>query len=78
MKAIAEITRECLDLPSSQRLKLARILLDVSEPDRDFSPEVETAWDEEIGACMTAVINGTARTRPIAEVLQDLDQRLSI
>ena len=78
MKAIAEITRECLDLPSSQRLKLARILLDVSEPDQDFSPEVEAAWDEEIGDRMAAVINGTARSRTIAEVFQDLDQRLPV
>ena len=38
MKAIAELTRECLDLPASQRFKLARILLDVSEPDQDFFP----------------------------------------
>ena len=75
MKAIAEITRECLDLPSSQRLKLARILLDVSEPDQDFSPEVATDWEDEIAARMAAVINGTARSRPIADVFQDLDLR---
>jgi hypothetical protein len=75
MKVIAEITRDCLDLPSSQRLKLARILLDVSEPDQDFSPEVEIAWEEEIHARMNAVITGTARSRPIADVLADLDHR---
>jgi len=76
MKAIAEITRECLDLPTSQRLKLARILLDVSDPDQDFSPEVASIWDEEIGARVAAVINGTARSRPIADVFDDLDRRL--
>ena len=75
MKVIAEITRDCLDLPSSQRLKLARILLDVSEPDQDFSPEVEIAWEEEIHARVHAVITGTARSRPIADVLADLDHR---
>jgi hypothetical protein len=78
MKAIAEITRECLDLPSSQRLKLARILLDVSEPDQDFSPEVASTWDQEIGARVAAVINGTARSRPVAEVIDDFDQRLPV
>ena len=75
MKLIAEITKDCLELPSSQRLKLARILLDVSEPDQDFSPEVTTAWEDEIGARMAAVINGTARSRPIVDVFSDLDQR---
>ena len=68
MKVIAEITKECLALPSSQRLELARILLDVSEPARDFSPEVTTAWEDEIGARLAAVINGTARSKPIADV----------
>ena len=75
VKAIADITRECLELPSSQRLKLARILLDVSDPDQDFSPEVAGAWEDEIGARVAAVINGTARSKPIAEVFDALDQR---
>jgi hypothetical protein len=75
MKIIAEITRDCLDLPSSQRLKLARILLEVSEPEQDFSPEVAAEWEVEIGARMAAVSNGTARSRPIADVFQDLDLR---
>ena len=75
MKVIAEITRDCLDLPSSQRLKLARILLEVSDPDQDFSPEVAAAWEDEIGARMAAIINGTVRSRPVADVFQDLDLR---
>ena len=75
MKAIAEITKDCLELPSSQRLKLARILLDVSESDLDYSPEVEAVWEEEIGARLAAVKNGTARSIPAAEVLADLDRR---
>ena len=68
MKAIVDITRDCLDLPSTQRLKLARILLDVSGPDQDFSPHVEEAWETEIAARMTAVIEGTVNARPVAEV----------
>jgi len=75
MKLIAEITRDCLDLPSSQRLKLARIVLDVSGPDQNFSSEVAGAWENEIGARMAAVINGTARSKPIADVFDALDQR---
>jgi hypothetical protein len=74
MKLMSEITKDCLELPSAQRLKLARILMDVSEPDQNFSPDVETAWEEEIGARLLAVRDGTARSRPIAEVFQQLDQ----
>jgi len=52
-----------------------RILLDVSEPARDFSPEVTTAWEDEIGARLAAVIAGTARSKPIADVFDDLAPR---
>ena len=72
MKAIAEITKDCLNLPSSQRLELARILLDVSESESDFSSESETAWEEKIALRMHAVINGTASSRPIEDVLAEL------
>ncbi len=75
MKAIAEIAKDCLELPPSQRLKLARILLDVSESDLDYSPGVEAAWEEEIGARFDAVKDGTARAISVAEVFTDLDRR---
>lgn len=74
MKLISEITRDCLELPSAQRLKLARILMDVSEPDQDFSPGVQVAWDDEIGARVEAVRNGTAKSRPIADLFAQLDE----
>ncbi len=74
MKLISEITRDCLELPPGQRLKLARILMDVSEPEQDFSPDVQAAWDDEISARVEAVKNGTARSRPIADLFAQLDQ----
>jgi hypothetical protein len=48
---------------------LARILLDASEPDQDFSPEVKAAWDEEIAARMKTVLNGSAKSSSLTEVL---------
>ena len=74
MKLMSEITKDCLELPSAQRLKLARILMDVSEPDQNFSPDVESAWEEEITARLLAVQTGTARSQPAAEVFARLDQ----
>jgi hypothetical protein len=69
MKAMVELTKDCLELPSAQRLKLARILLDTSESDQDFSPDVDAAWSKEIAARLKAVLNGTANSSPLAEVL---------
>ncbi len=74
MKLLSEITRDCLELPVSQRLKLARILMDVSDTDPDFSPDAESAWDDEIGARVLAVRNGTARSKPLGEVFAQLDK----
>ncbi|MFZ9938146.1 MAG: addiction module protein [Luteolibacter sp.] len=75
MKLLSEITKDCLELPSPQRLKLARILIDVSEPARDFSPEFESLWEEEIAARIEAVKSGSARSRLVSDVFKDLDAK---
>jgi hypothetical protein len=76
-KVLSEVTRDALDLPAAERRKLARILLDVSDTDRDFSPDVDAAWEEEIARRLQAVDAGTAKSRPAAEVFADLDRRFS-
>jgi Putative addiction module component len=75
MKAISELAKDALELPPVQRLTLARILLDLTEEDGDFSPQVEAAWEEEIGRRMKAVRAGTARSRSFDQVFADLDRR---
>ena len=75
MKVLSEIARDALDLPPVQRLTLARILLDLSEADQDFSPATEAAWDEEIARRLKAVQAGTARSKSFDEVFADLDRR---
>ena len=75
MKAIAELAKDALELPPVQRLTLARILLDLTEDDGDFSPQVEAAWDEEICRRMQTVRAGTARSRSFGQVFADLDRR---
>ena len=76
MKGIAEIAKDALELPPSQQRTLARILLDLSEDDQDFSEAVDAAWDEEICRRMKGVKSGTARSRSVDEVFADLDRRL--
>jgi hypothetical protein len=74
-KGLSEVTRDALELPLAERRTLARILLDTSDSDQDFSPEVDAAWDEEIARRLRAVEEGTARSRPATEVFSDLDRR---
>jgi hypothetical protein len=77
MKVLSDIAKEALDLPSAQRRVLARILLDLSEDDQDFSPDVEAAWEEEICRRMQTVTAGGARSRSFAEVFAALDRRFA-
>ncbi len=74
---LSEIARDALELPIAERRTLARILLDVSDADHDFSPDVEATWEEEIVRRLRAVENGTANSRSAAEVFADLDRRFS-
>jgi len=77
MKALSEVANDALELAPAQRRTLARILLELSEEDQDFSPEVEAAWDNEIALRMEAIKAGTARHSSFADVFARLDQRSS-
>ena len=75
MKAISELAKDALELPSNQRLMLARILLDLAEDDQEFSPQVESAWEDEICRRMKAVESGAVTARSLVAVFADLDRR---
>ena len=75
MRALADITKEALELPSVQRFTLARILLDVSELGDDSIPAFEEAWDQEICKRIDSIHDGSAKFRSSTEVLLELDRR---
>lgn len=75
MKTLSDIAKDALELPPSQRLTLARILLDLSEPDQDFSPEVEAAWEQEIIRRMDAVKAGNSQSKSSDRVFAEIDRR---
>lgn len=75
MKTLFELTKEVLELPAPQRLRLARIILDLSEEHQEFSPEVEEAWEREIVRRMDEVKAGRARSDTSDNVFSRLDER---
>ena len=75
MKALSDVAKDAMELRPKQRRTLARILLELSEEDNDFSPEVESAWEEEIFRRIDALKAGTAAARSYEEVFADLDRR---
>ncbi len=62
-----------MELPAGQRIALARILLDLSDEEQDFSPEVETAWEQEICRRMEEVKTGSVQSSSFEEVFARLD-----
>ena len=77
MKALSEIAKDALELAPAQRRTLARILLDLSDEDQDFSPTIEAAWEDEICRRMKAVEEGTAQSKSFDDVFADLDRRFA-
>lgn len=72
-RSVAEITQEVLLWPQSDQFKLARILLENAQFRE--SP-VDQAWEDEIERRIQAIDAGTAKGRPFADVLRDLDKQL--
>ncbi len=77
MKTIPEIAKDALELPTAQRLTLARILLDLSDEPQEFSPEVQAAWDQELLQRIEEVKAGRSRSSSVDEVFARLDHRFS-
>jgi Putative addiction module component len=75
MKALADVTKDALELPSNQRFTLARILLDVSDTLDSSDPSIEEAWDQEICRRIRSIQDDTAEYKSSAEVFSELDRR---
>ncbi len=74
-KALEEITKDAMDLSSSQRLALAGFLIESAEITDD--PGAEGAWDAEIGDRIRAIDEGRATGVKYAEVMRAAERRLA-
>ncbi len=75
MKALLDVTKDALELPSEHRFALARILLDVGEGDDSPVPAIEEAWEQDIAKRIASIGNGTAQYTDAEQVLAELDSR---
>jgi putative addiction module component (TIGR02574 family) len=69
------VAREAIELPSHQRLSLARLLIELDDP--GSAADVEAAWEAEIDARVRAVKEGRVEGIPYEEVLARVDRRLA-
>jgi hypothetical protein len=75
MKALLDVTKDALELPSEHRFALARILLDVGEGDDSPDPAIDEAWEQAIAKRIASIENGTAPYTDAEQVLAELDSR---
>ena len=60
-KTLTEVARDAAELSASERLKLARILLDLSETSSEPAQELQAAWDDEIARRLRELRAGTVQ-----------------
>lgn len=68
-----EVTRDAAALPELERLKLARILWDLTDPSTVATDEAEAAWDEEIARRLSKLRSGAVKGVPLAEVKRRIE-----
>jgi putative addiction module component (TIGR02574 family) len=74
-KTLTEVTRDAAELSASERLKLVRILLDLSDTSPEPSQETQAAWDEAIERPLLELRTGKARGVPLEEVKRKIEAR---
>ena len=75
MKALLDVTKDALELPSEHRFALARILLDVGEGDDSPDPAIDETWEQAIAKRTASIENGTSPYTDAEQVLAELDSR---
>jgi putative addiction module component (TIGR02574 family) len=73
-KAFEEVKDQAFQLSREERLELARLLLELDEPEANL--EIEAAWEEEICARVKAVEEGRVSGIPYEQVIERVNRRL--
>jgi len=72
---LTEVTRAAAELPPKDQLKLARILMDLSEDELESSEAVQEAWDTEIRRRLRELRSGKVKGIPLEQVKRKMEAR---
>ena len=72
--ALERVTKDAMDLPPRQKLALAEFLLESAESATE--PDVESAWESEIGDRIRAIDDGREKGYTYHEVMREAESRL--
>ena len=77
-KSLMEVARDAAALSEIERLKLARILLDLSESSGiQLEDDVEQAWDDEITRRLRELRTGEVQGVPLTDVKRKIEARFT-
>jgi putative addiction module component (TIGR02574 family) len=74
-KTLSEVTQEAAELPEPERLKLAHILLELSETDTEPHADAENAWESEIERRLQELRSGQVKGIPLEQVKKRIEGR---
>ncbi len=74
-KTLTEVSRDAAELSVSERLKLARMLLEMSEQNSEPIEAVQEAWDKEIERRLQELRLGKVKGVPLEEVREKIERR---
>ena len=72
-KSLSDVTRDASELPEVERVKLARILLDMSETEPDSGSDTELAWEQEIERRLRELESGAVKGVPLEETKRRIE-----
>jgi hypothetical protein len=76
-KTLAEVTQDAAELAQTDRLKLARILLDLSPSALEPSADAQNVWDVEIQRRLQDLRSGKVKGIPLRETKRKIEKRFS-
>jgi putative addiction module component (TIGR02574 family) len=73
-KTLTEVAQDAAELAPTDRLKLARILLQLSSDETASTEDLQTAWDEEIERRLEELRSGKAKGVLLEEVKERIER----
>lgn len=74
-KTLSAVTRDAAELPTSDQLKLARILLENSEGNTESLADVQAAWDDEIRRRLQELRSGKVQGVPLEKTKKRIESQ---
>ena len=76
-KTLTELAEQAAKLPGEEQLKLARILLELSDSDSAPAPGIQEAWDREIHRRLKELRTGKLKGVPLDETKKRIESRFN-